>query len=120
MEENTYEGFKTAIAVCTLPPNFGFRDYLTYQDKMIRVYAAKHGYYLLKVVRESMRDKEYLNQLVDIKRLVKLKKVDLILVQDKQRLFEDNFDYLNFEAYCNFYGVDIIAVNDTVQLEDYL
>jgi len=103
---------KTAIAVCTLQPNFGNRDYYLYQDKMLRIYANSHGIKIIKVIKENLDDVFYRYEINDLRHLVNKKQVDVILTQDKYRLFTDYYDYLNFQAYCNFHGVKIISLND--------
>ena len=110
--ENNLPPLKTAISVCTLPAGCDAKDALIYQDKIIRDYAHEHKYLLIRVIKEVMGEMGYYNRLVEVKKLVKNKEIDVILVQDRLRLSKDTYAYLNFEAFCNFYGVKIIALND--------
>ena len=110
--ERNLKSYKTAIALCTLPLNFGNRDYFIYQDKMLRVYANSHGIRIQRTINE-FQDTEYFRYELNMlrSRIIK-KEIDVVLIQDKYRLFSDYYDYLNFEAFCNFHGSQIIALND--------
>ena len=102
----------TAVSISTLPAGCDARDVLIYQDKMLRDYAREHEYLIIRSIKEVMGDKRYYNSLMDVKKLVKNKEINAILVQDKMRLSRDAFAFLNFQAFCAFYGVKIIALND--------
>ena len=106
------DSYKSAIAVCTLPSNFGDRDFLTYQDKMLRIYANTHGIKIIRVINEYLDTQYYRYELNGLKSLIKKKIVELVLVQDKCRMFSDYYDFLNFQAFCAFHGVEIISLND--------
>ena len=110
--ETNLKSYKTAIANCTLPLNFGNRDYFIYQDKMLRIYANSHGLRVQRTISEFLDTQYFRYELDMIKKQIAKKQIDVLLIQDKYRLFADYYDYLNFEAFCNFHGSQIIALND--------
>lgn len=103
---------KAAIAICTLPPNFGDRDYYLYQEKILRIYANAHGIRIIRVVKENLDTMYYRYEINSLRNLITKKAIDIVLIQDKYRLFDNYYECLNFEAFCGFHGVKIISIND--------